>query len=325
MSAVKVVTVALIMVAGPGIAAAAGGGDGLALDPVVGDVVRMLEQGVSPEVISRWLAASGRRPGLLGADDVIALSAAGATDRLMAHLLDLSSVPEDAPGAGHAPELPAAGPGGEAAVAGPVEVGFSIAYHPEVMSELGEEWSLFVYVDGRPLAWSEGGLWVYDGSSTDLRATLAPGRHVVRVALERHRLRSRRRHEWSHQARFCPEPVILDLEPGHDWRVRLVVGSAGVPTVGGGGALGWSVVRDGESIAGEERAAGLPGVWPSLCEDALTAFEEDELASRRAARALLGCVTWGDLWQGVDGVPGRGAVRSELETYGFRPSAAPGP
>ena len=292
------------------------------LDPAVHDVVRMLEQGVSIDVITKWLASSGVRPGPLSADDVIALSVAGAPDELMAGLLDLS-----ASGAGLAPgsEPGEAAPGlpvvedGEGAE---VEVEFSVGYHPDVLSAVDDDWDLFVYLDGRPLTWSKGGMWVYDGSAQRSAVDLAPGRHVVRTSLERHRLRSRRKGTWSHQAMVCPSPVVIDVAPGHEWLVRISVGSAGVPGTGGGGALSWSVLRGGEPVLEKRNVGGLPGSWPALCDDARSAFDDDELGSRRAVRTLEGCVEWAELWPGVAGVPGRDLVRGQLQEHDFRPIPA---
>ena len=92
-----------------------------AVDPVVGDVVRMLEVGIEPDLILRWLESSGKRPGPLSADDVIALSEAKAPKELIQALLDLAAaaptsatpIPPDTPVAA-APERSASvapGPG----------------------------------------------------------------------------------------------------------------------------------------------------------------------------------------------------------------------
>ena len=64
-------------------------GDEALLDPVVAEVVEMLEAGVDEEIIDRWLAATDRRPSDIGAEGLIALTEAGASKELMGRILDL--------------------------------------------------------------------------------------------------------------------------------------------------------------------------------------------------------------------------------------------
>ncbi|MGB5623675.1 MAG: hypothetical protein WBN65_14370, partial [Gammaproteobacteria bacterium] len=68
-----------------------------AVDPIVTDVVRMLEVGIEPDLILNWLQSSGKRPGPLSADDVIALSEAKAPKELIQALLDLATAAAQAP------------------------------------------------------------------------------------------------------------------------------------------------------------------------------------------------------------------------------------
>ena len=62
-----------------------------AQDPVVAEVLRLLESGISEAVVLRWLSEESRPPGRPTADELIALKRAGATDDLIAALLDRAS------------------------------------------------------------------------------------------------------------------------------------------------------------------------------------------------------------------------------------------
>ena len=64
------------------------GGAAPAPDPVVAEVLRLLESGIGEPVVLRWLAEESRPPGRPTADELIALKRAGATDDLIAALLD---------------------------------------------------------------------------------------------------------------------------------------------------------------------------------------------------------------------------------------------
>jgi hypothetical protein len=60
---------------------------GLEVDPLVEDVVRMLEEGVSPPVIVEWLGHTGYRPAQVTPDDLVALARAQAPDDVFEALL----------------------------------------------------------------------------------------------------------------------------------------------------------------------------------------------------------------------------------------------
>ncbi|MEM7355806.1 MAG: hypothetical protein AAF657_33630, partial [Acidobacteriota bacterium] len=59
--------------------------------PVLDEVQQMLQAEMSEEIILRWLAAQTERPRHPEAADLIALKEAGASDALLAHLMDLAA------------------------------------------------------------------------------------------------------------------------------------------------------------------------------------------------------------------------------------------
>lgn len=96
-------------------------GSASASDEVCAEVVRLLEAGLGEPLVLRWLEESGKRPGRPTADDLVALKKAGASDELVAKLLDRSrdgakAASASPDGATPAPAAPAA-PTGPAAAA----------------------------------------------------------------------------------------------------------------------------------------------------------------------------------------------------------------
>jgi hypothetical protein len=92
-----------------------------AVDPVVGQVLQMLREGIGEPVIVLWLDQSGKRPAAVGSADLVALHQAGASDGLLKKLIELARVPASAP----APAASAAPPG-----SGPATSPAGAAAHP---------------------------------------------------------------------------------------------------------------------------------------------------------------------------------------------------
>jgi hypothetical protein len=298
------------------------------VDPVVGEVVRMLEAGVEPEVIARWLGQAETRPGKLVADDLIALKQAGAPEDLVRRILDLVPARVSLPAAPRAPaEASSAAAGGPAATGreapgSGVPVTFSVEYLPDTDPELGlDPWNLFLYLDGRPLAWTGGGRiitrWTKD--SLEFHQPLPPGRRVLRLVQERHEVRSRRQGTWWHETRVSPEAFLLDIEPGADWRVVVQVNERNQGSRSHAGPISFTLLRDGEPVRQVERTGARTDEWPSLCEDVEASLSEKKRHSRAGQRALEGCIRWAALWPEAGEVPTRAEVRGELEGYGYRP------
>ena len=70
-------------------------------DPVVADVVRMLDAGLEPQLILGWIESGNKRPATLSASDMIALAAAEAPPELIEELLARAARPVKAERAPH--------------------------------------------------------------------------------------------------------------------------------------------------------------------------------------------------------------------------------
>jgi hypothetical protein len=283
-----------------------------ARDEVVREVVRMLDAGVSEDVILRWLERDDRHPGELGSDDIIALTRAAASPQLMDRLMTEQPPAAPAPAA-----LPLESDSGEVDI--PVE--FSIRYRPFRDSEADEDeqWHLFVYLDGRPLAWSEGRNWLSKSKKTvDVTPLVTPERHVVRLVQERHRRAGKQ--GWRHEARVCPDAIEFEATtPGR--RVEIQVTEPTGLSLRGKSTLIWSMWDEGVPQDEGIPLSGPPDDWPPLCEEIETAYEEGEKIPKRVQKQLDRCVRWDSLWPGLTGIPGRDEVRALLERVDFRPVA----
>jgi len=221
------------------------GGDSVeASDEVVREVVRMLEAGVEDEVILSWLERDGRRPAGLSSDDVIALTQSDASRELIDALMEVAE---------RMPEPPAAQ--GNA-----IRAKLSITYRPyrDPEGEEDEQWQLFVYLDGRPLAWSDGKNWLSRSKrNREVSFDVSAGAHVVRLVQERHRRRAK---GWRHEARVCPDSIEFDTVAGPP-RIEIEIKDAA------GLGFGKAVYRwarlDGDVVE-QTALAGPPETWSAL-------------------------------------------------------------
>jgi len=291
-------------------------------DPVLADVVGMLDGGVSSENVLRWLEQSGASPGKLGPEALIDLSRAGATDELIQHLIELS--PKEASPSAEppvpAPDRPTVTPPPPTStkpLPASLKVEFKVRYVPEMVEYQMTPWDLFVYVDGRPLVRGDG--WASHGPNhADLlhfEESLTPGRHVIRILQEQHVLRSKRKQRWEHEARVFPDPIVLDLDADGEWKFMLQMKeNSGLFA---GGRVDYEIKLDRRIVSEEEDLGPSPSKWPKLCEEIETQLTEKQKAGKAGRKALRGCARWDALWEGVDDVPGREAVREEMQTRGF--------
>lgn len=333
-----------------------------ALDPVVQEVLRMLHGKVSQPVILHWLATSGQRPATLGSREIVELQRAGASDPLMTRLLDLAvpqPAPQPSPQpaaepstgtAGAAAPAPAAGAPSAApaaqvapapapaaatapaapAAAAPLSAGaaphaasmhWRIAYHPNYGAD-DERWDLYVYLDGRYLAAVKAPTVSFLDPPVELDRSLAPGRHVLRVAVERH-LRKLGRSGWTHEAKVAPAALAFEIAPDAAGTVELRC-----ETRLRGGPLTLRVTQGDAELARAEPAIAQPDAWPWLCEEVTAGQAGGKgtwLRSRSSLSPLGGsrsklssCLHWADLWPGAEAPPSRDAVRADLERRGFR-------
>jgi hypothetical protein len=282
------------------------------LDPVVADVVRMLDEGVEPAVIDSWLDSGNHRPGPLSADDMVALSRAGAPEPLIRRLIELAA--EEQP---EGKEDTAVDPAPEG------RIDFIVRYKPPVgwYDEERDPWALYVYLDGRPLAWTDGGSSVFTVSTKPLRfhEELTPGKHVLRVLKESHVEVSRKKNRWSHDALVCPVEVEFLIEAGSNHRIELELNENVAVWAKNNGPLSYSFFRD-DSLVAEGKGEGPDtDEWPALCDDVEASFPGEKRNSRAAARAMKGCVSWESLWPDA---PDRETVRQLLAEVDYRPLPA---
>jgi len=274
-----------------------------ASNEVVREVVRMLDAGVDEEVIMLWLERDGGRPAEVSADDLIALTRSKASRELIDALMEAGepAKPDVAP----RPALQ-----GDA-----VLLELSIAYRPyrDPEGDEDEQWHLFVYLDGRPLVWSDGKNWLSKSKKNrEVSVLVSAGSHVLRLVQERHR---RRAGGWVHEARVCPDSIEFDAADG---RAQIGIEIKEAAGLGFGKAVYRWVRWDGET-AQETSLPGPPESWTMLCEEIESNYVDAEKVPRRVRKQLESCVRWSDLWPADVDAPDRGTVRSRLESYDFRP------
>lgn len=301
-------------------------GAGAPTEPLVADVLRMLEAKVEERVVIAFLEGTERRPAPLTADDIIALTKAGATPAVVERLVRMGQEgapppppaptphPQETPAPVPEPPLPAAPAPSAPAPGGTGTVEFELRFSADRQS-LDEPWELYYYMDGAPMAWSRGRGGLVGRDVLQFEEKVPAGEHVVAILFERHDGRRGR-----HEARVCPEVVKLAVVPGERHRLRLAVKESWALPVRGGGALSWSFTgADGET-AGRDDVGGDPDDWPHLCEDAEASVREGKKPSIEIRRALDGCRRWSEIWG--EGATPRGQVLAELAAAEFQPVPA---
>ncbi len=314
----------------PGSSAGDARGDAPAADdPVVGQVLQMLRGGVTEPVIMAWLEKSGKRPAAVSSGDLVALHQAGASEQLMKWLLQSAGGPSPEP-ATAAPPAPAAPPAAAAAPASaaaapapapaaiaapaatvPVKIRFASAYQPsrgEPDQQAPEWWLLCLYLDGRFVACAPASPILLPQPPRNFTRDFAPGRHLLRLTVERH-LRYTRARGYVTPARVDPSELPFELPAGGATQIAILFGERG-PRHPGPVAL--SIERDGKEVTRLEPAAPDPEAWPALCEDVPAALPAGAKLPAAARRDLESCVHWQALWPGVEGVPAREEVRAEI-------------
>jgi hypothetical protein len=192
---------------------------------------------------------------------------------------------------------------------------WSIAYHPNFGAD-DERWDLYVYLDGRYLAWVKSPLVSFIDPPLEFDRSLPPGRHVLLVVEERH-LRKLGRSGWTHEARVAPAPLAFEISPGAAGRLELRC-----ETRARGGPIALRVTQSDSDVVKTEPAIGQPEAWPALCDEITAGQTAGKGSPRSARRELSSCLRWADLWPGVPAPPSRDTVRADLERRGFRPDPA---
>lgn len=296
----------------PAVAETADEGKVSGLDPVVADVVRMLDQQVESGVIEAWLITSDARPGSLTPDDLVALSQAKAPESLVLLLLERSE------------ETGAAEPG---VPDGSSRVDFNVIYRPgsSATYEADEApWGLYAYLDGRPLVFTDGRNSILSASSRPLRfeQNLEPGPHTLRILLERHTLVSKKKNRWNHETRVFTEAASFDLVAGSAYGVDIEVNENRSFWKKDRGPVTFVVTGDDATLA-ELKGAGIEiEEWPALCEDLEASIPEGKKPGPSARQALESCVSWESLWEPAPGLPDRQTVREIMAEFNYRPVPA---
>jgi hypothetical protein len=300
-----------------------------ATDPVVGDVVRMLEVGIESDLVLQWLKSSGKQPGPLSADDVIALTQAKAPKELIQALLDMSAraapptprtqAPPQAP-VTPAPAAPAfSEPGyvqdeGECCL-----VNFTVEYRvaEDVIGDNTEPpgRDLFVYVNGRFLARFSSQGNIAARGPIPFKARLAPGAHRLRVTRELHTRAGRgNSDEWQHETTASPVAIEFQIDGSANWNMdlRWIQSEFSVKR-----PLSWQLSRNGATVAGEKNIGKFREDWSYIFEDVEAIRDSGALSRWRARDRMKDCVEWATLW--ADGAPSRTAVLAELARADFEP------
>ena len=281
------------------------------VDPVVADVVRMLDVGVEPDLVLEWVKASGRQPRPLTADDMIALSQAQAPKELVQTLLDLSARPAPPPAAvTPSPSMPARvtpAPGQAApAAAGPAapggeccELEVSVEYKAQEGYE-GDRTAapakdLYLYIDGEYLARVSSLGDIMPKGATRVKTHLSPGTHTLRLTRELHEENKDllTKEAWDHITTVSPTTLTMPIDQVGTYNLDIRWIESQFTTRK---PLSWRWSRDGKQLASEKNIGEPYEKWPYLCEDVEASLADGAIADWRAKDRMKGCVTWASLW-----------------------------
>ncbi|MDA8020091.1 MAG: hypothetical protein MPN21_21845 [Thermoanaerobaculia bacterium] len=306
----------------------------------VAGLLELLQADMTEDVILLWLET--QPPATPQAEDLVALRDAGASDQILTKLLSLDtattaaageSEPNEAtlsssdgptaeataPPAAASPssvsEAPSSPPEGLTSVAvaapstptatGDTVVNFTLSYLPEFQPD-EKDWDLYVYLDGKPLAYVSRGSRVLGGDSLQFEQALEPGRHQIRIVQENHELGEGGSYvDDSHEARISPVDLVFQLQPG-DAEVEIRF-KRPLLEFRSTGPIHYRIAQGGRVLLAEEGAGGDPDSWTPLCDDA-------EVAGLEPPRA---CRDWAGFWV-VDAPPRHDVIRA-LSLFDYRP------
>ncbi|MGB5511903.1 MAG: hypothetical protein WBM87_09370 [Woeseiaceae bacterium] len=291
-------------------------------DPLVADVVRMLDAGIESNLIVSWLKTGDRRPAAMSADALITLSQAKASTELIEFLLSMA--PRTVPVA----QVPALTPEPVAIDPEPVPVDkdcclvdFSVEYRATEDKE-GEEFEhpgrdLYLYIDGQFLARLESQSNIINSSAVRFKSPIAPGEHMLRLTRQLHtRKRSKTGDDgWDHETTVSPSIIRFRVEPDAQWQLELRWIQSEFSTQR---PLSWRWLRNGAEVTGEKKIGEFRERWPFLCEDVAISGDSGAIAGWRARDRQKGCVDWRSLWP-ADVQTTRATVLDELRLSDFAP------
>jgi hypothetical protein len=302
------------------------------LDPVVSQVVEMLNAGVSDSLIMQWMELTDRRPVDIGSQGVIALTEAGASEQLMTRLLELVNEQRQVgPSVAPLPTSESAAVG--SAVSSPpnvtsrdtsdVEVGSVVRLsakrvwvdEDEPDSPREERWSIYLYLDGELVAWARPDA---KGEPVEARRVIQTGRRELRVVLQRY---EELRRGWSYESLSVPTLIAFEVQPGDPIEIEVEM-----KRIWGlwrerkdGGPLSYVVRQGSEVLAENEGTGGNPDRWQPVCEDVEANFPDAESVPRAFRSSMKGCLRWADLWTGAGESTSRVELLQKLAEYDFQP------
>jgi len=323
---------ALLPVLAGGTVAAETGGPDPALDPIVAQVVEMLDADVSETVILQWLEATDRRPGDVGSPGLIALTEAGASQKLISGLLSLVGRTASPPPV--SPEAVAPFPESseelavEAEPAATSSTGSDSAEsrillsakrvwvdedEPDAPRE--ERWSVYLYLDGELVSWVRPTL---QGEPVETGRVIRSGHHELRVVLQRY---EEGRKGWRYESLSVPTLIEFEVQPEDPieievemrriwglWRQR-----------NDGGPLSY-VIRQGDRVLAEDSGTGGdPDRWQPVCEDVEANFPGSEKVPSRFRSQMGRCFRWDSLWTGAGTSTSRADILRQLAEVDFEP------
>lgn len=298
------------------------------LDPVVAEILEMLDAGVDEGVILQWLESTDRRPVDIGSQGLIALAEVEASEEFVKILLtlvenegtdesDRASPPlaatpravESAPLAGR--------PGEQGSVDATIRLRAKRVWVDEDEPDRPRDppWSIFLYLDSQLVSWA----WpTRQGEPVEVHRRIQAGRHEMRVVLQRYEeLRS----GWSYESLSVPTLIDFETQGG----VPLEIDVAMTRIWGlwrqrrDGGPLSF-VIRSGDQVLAEnDGTGGDPNRWRPVCEDVEANFPDSETVPKRFRSSMGRCIRWTELWTGAGQETSREDILRSLAEDEFQP------
>lgn len=304
----------------------------MSLDPIVSEVLEMLNAGVSDSLIVQWLESTGRQPADVGSQGLIALTEAGASEQLTDTLLDLVEVrrgSEPAVGQELAQEartaeeadaqIPNAGspPATQGDLEATIRLGAKQAWVDEDEPDAPRDrrWDVYLYLDSEFVAWTTPDL---KGKPVETRLTIQPGHRELRIVLQRY---EELRRGWSYESLSVPTLMAFEAQSGDPVEIEV-----DMKRIWGlwrdrkeGGPLSYVIRQGSEVLAESEGSGGNPDRWQPICEDVEANFPDAQGVPGAFRSSMSRCVRWDTLWTDA-GLPiSRADILRDLAEYDFEP------
>lgn len=298
------------------------------LDPVVADIVEMLNAGVDEGVILQWLESTDRRPADVGSQGLIALTEAEASEDFVKVLLTRVEVQ-----AGEGPVMASPPP-----LATPRAVESTPVATPRVSQGTAEAviqlraqrvwvdedepdrprdppWDVFLYLDGELVAWARPTL---KGEPVEARRVVESGQRELRIVLQRY---EELRGGWQYES--LSVPTLVSFEASGDEAIEIEVGMTRIWGVWrqrkDGGPLSYDIRQGDRVLAEHGGTGGDPNRWNPVCEDVEANFPIAEEVPKRWRNSMSRCIRWGGLWTGTGRSTDRVEILKRLAGVEFQP------